>query len=503
MRDVFGRKPTPGTVMGALALIVALGGTAIGYEGSAQNDRPGKNENARAVGKLSPVQLAKALPKAFRRMPDSGYLNLVAGFPDLASTIAQTPAGGTNFINRGATNMGNAGLMGVAQSASDPNPADVKREGVLNALNSFQTIFMDTLAAGSVQGSLLANDAVTADKIASNAVGSGAIQDGAVQSANLSSNSITTSKLAPGSVTSSILDTGAVNTINLAPGSVNSSILDTGAVNTINFAPGSVTSSILDTGAVNTINFAPGSVTSSILGTGAVTAPKMAASSVTSSSLDAGAVTAPKMAASSVTSSSLGAGAVTTSKFAPGSVTSTVLGSNVVTAAKMAFNAVTSTAVDLPTVDATHSSSQQMAGLTPGGPFGTLIAFNGENYDSHAFHHTSTNNHILTASVAGVYDVSARVVWEADAHGFRQLNLFKNGGDPVDFSAVSPAFDENGAPVKTVHDLNTQIKLEAGDTLWLRGRQSSAPCSPNLECLGHPLNIEAKPRFSMTWQAQG
>ena len=269
------------------------------------------------------------------------------------------------------------------------------------------------------------------------------------------------------------------------------------AVQAEEIAPDSVTGNAIVDDAIRAIKIA----------NDAITAAKLAANSVTAPAIANNAITSPAIANGAVSAGSLLAGAASLALSQDGGVTSSLLANGAVTAPKIADNAVQPGDVDLPTVEVSSSFAQAMSGLATS----TGIFFNTDVYDPDGLHDPVTNHHRLTATEPGVYDVKARVTWAADPDGFRQLELIKfdastNTSDLVKFTTVQPRFDENGAAAPTPHELNAQVKLDTGDFLHVRGRQASAPCvplDPPNDCYTKPLNIEANPTFSMTWESQG
>jgi hypothetical protein len=113
-----------------------------------------------------------------------------------------------------------------------------------------------------------------------------------------------------------------------------------------------------------------------------------------------------------------------------------------------------------------------------------------EDYDTADLHSTSANTSRLTAPVAGIYRVSANLVWESDPTGQRELIFELNPTSPL--SHHVPAYISAPATAGDMQQLSTEIKLAAGDFVEVRVLQSS----------GGSLNVTAN-FFTMSWVAPG
>jgi hypothetical protein len=190
----------------------------------------------------------------------------------------------------------------------------------------------------------------------------------------------------------------------------------------------------------------------------------------------------PAIAAGAVTSAKIADGAVTTGKLANGAVSTAKIADGAVTTAK--FGAI-------PTVRVSRCCDLSEI---PGDGTPTVLAFDAEDFDVGGLHTTSTNTSRLTASVDGVYQVSANVSWPHDGGigaGIREITLIVNG---LGFQAR--AFDDqpaSGSP--TSQTISMLVELNAGDYLELEARQTS----------GISLEISSvyPARFAMTWVAPG
>ena len=170
-----------------------------------------------------------------------------------------------------------------------------------------------TLNNDDINGSVIADNSITANELAANSVGSSELADNSVDTAALQASSVTGDKLAANSVSSGKIQNGAVGTNALAGLSVTTAKIANAAVTTDKLANQSVTSaklasdlpgSILENGSIDTNQLADeavteakildGSITTNKLSTGAVTDVKV--TNVSGAKLDTGTVTADKFA---------------------------------------------------------------------------------------------------------------------------------------------------------------------------------------------------------------
>jgi hypothetical protein len=113
-----------------------------------------------------------------------------------------------------------------------------------------------------------------------------------------------------------------------------------------------------------------------------------------------------------------------------------------------------------------------------------------EEYDTANLHSASGNTSRLTAPVAGIYRLSANVVWESNPIGERELIFLLNPTSPLSFHV--PAYVSAAATAGDVQQLSTEIKLAAGDFVEVQVLQNS----------DGTLNVTGK-FFTMSWVAPG
>jgi hypothetical protein len=132
----------------------------------------------------------------------------------------------------------------------------------------------------------------------------------------------------------------------------------------------------------------------------------------------------------------------------------------------------------IPAVRATSAEFQIVPNLTD-----TTVNFAGEAYDTADLHSTSSNTSRLTAPVAGVYRISANVIWNVDPNGIREIQVRVNGG--------GGPLDDTPAPVIT-QQLSTDVNLAAGGYVEVVAKQTS----------GGPATLRGT-YFTMSWVAPG
>jgi hypothetical protein len=134
---------------------------------------------------------------------------------------------------------------------------------------------------------------------------------------------------------------------------------------------------------------------------------------------------------------------------------------------------------------------------TSGDESNNVLAFNSETYDSAALHSIATNTSRLTAPVAGVYNITANIIWNAEtvvggdsdgiSDGFRAIQARQNGALTLAIDKVAPV-----ALSSTAQTFSTEAKLSALDYVEVVVAQDS----------GSTLN--ASPiSVTMSWVAPG
>lgn len=128
----------------------------------------------------------------------------------------------------------------------------------------------------------------------------------------------------------------------------------------------------------------------------------------------------------------------------------------------------------------------------------TVVTFDTERYDTDSMHSTSSLTSRITINTAGIYVVSAHIVWQADTDYTRRLfDLLLNGATIIarksDESAAHGIANDEG------WNLSTQYKLAAADYVEVRVFQTNTSAGAN--------NVTAatnySPEFAATWVGKG
>ena len=102
----------------------------------------------------------------------------------------------------------------------------------------------------------------------------------------------------------------------------------------------------------------------------------------------------------------------------------------------------------------------------------TAVTFNSENYDTQAFHDTSTNTSRLTVptNYGGYYRITGRVRWSASAAaGWRQLRIEKNSDGTATVAKIVAINTVAAVTTSVVFDqeITATVALAAGDRVEL------------------------------------
>ena len=198
------------------------------------------------------------------------------------------------------------------------------------------------IGSAAVTTAKIANNAVTADIIAANAVTETKITDNAITSPKITASAITAGKIATNAITSDKITANAITAGKLDTGAVTADKISAGAVTAGKIAANAVTATEIAAGSIVSDKIASNAITAAKIEAGAVSADKIAANAVTATKIAADAVVAGKIAANAVDADAITANAVTTGKIAAGAVNATQIAANAITSDKIFANAVTS-----------------------------------------------------------------------------------------------------------------------------------------------------------------
>ena len=197
--------------------------------------------------------------------------------------------------------------------------------------NAWTSAVPATDLTGQVNGTQIADAAVTATKIGNNAV----------TTAALANNAVTGSIIAAGAVTSTSISDGSISTPKLQAGSVTATTIASSAITSDKLSANSVTAGAISAGAITTTKIAAGAITSGTIAADAITANEIAANAITANEIAANAVIASKISAGSISASKIAANAVNASKIAANAITADKVAANAITAGSIAADAVT------------------------------------------------------------------------------------------------------------------------------------------------------------------
>jgi len=201
------------------------------------------------------------------------------------------------------------------------------------------------LPAGTIPGSAIVGDSITAAQIAANAVGAAELADGAVDTAALQAKAVTAAQIADDTITAAQIAANAVTASELADGAVDTAALVDGAVTQLKLAADSVGAAQIQANAVTALELADGAVDTAAIVDLAVTSAKIANDAVTAAQIATGAVGATELAAGAVGTAALADGAVTAAKIANDSITAAQIAPDAVGASELADNAVDTGAI--------------------------------------------------------------------------------------------------------------------------------------------------------------
>lgn len=217
----------------------------------------------------------------------------------------------------------------------------IGNDAVTTAKIATEAITAAELGVDAVTSAKIANSAITAEKIGSSAVTTAKIANNAITSDLISASAITETKIASDAITTPKIAAGAITASEIASDAITADKVAANAITAGSIAAGAVTASEIASGAITTSKLAAGAVTANEIAADAITTDKIAANAVTASEITSGAITTAKIAAGAVTATEIDAGAVTTGKLAAGAVTADEIAANAITSGKIAANTIT------------------------------------------------------------------------------------------------------------------------------------------------------------------
>lgn len=291
---------------------------------------------------LRPVEVVAALPTIDLYQGRIVMLttdNKMYRYTGSAWTAAVPATDLTGQIN--GTQIADAAITATKIGAAAVAEAAIATGAITSTKLGAGSVLADKIAAAAVTAEKIGIAAVTTTKIATAAITADTIAADAITTTKISNDAITTAKIAAAAITASEISAGAITTEKITAGAVTATEIAAGGVTANNIAAGAVTAGKIAAGAVSATEIAADAITTDKIAAGAVTASEIAAGSVTTAKIAAGAITAGEIAAGAITTGKIAAGAVTAVEIAAETITASNIAAGAVTASEIAANAVT------------------------------------------------------------------------------------------------------------------------------------------------------------------
>jgi hypothetical protein len=244
-----------------------------------------------------------------------------------------------------ATKIGNEAVTAAKIATAAITSTKLGAGSVTATAIAAAAVTAEKIGSAAVTTAKLANAAVNEDILAAGAVTGTKIANDSISTAKIVAGAVTASEIAAGSITTEKIVAGAVTASEIAAGSINSEKIAAGSITTAKIAAGAVTATTIAADAITTDKIAAGAVTASEITAGAITTAKIAAGAITATEIATGAITAGKVAASAIEADAIAANAVTSAKITAGAITADELAANAVTATKISAGAVSADAI--------------------------------------------------------------------------------------------------------------------------------------------------------------
>ena len=214
-----------------------------------------------------------------------------------------------------------------------------------------------TLNANDIDGSVIADNTLTANELAPNSVGASELADSAVDTAALQDSAVTSDKIGGNQVNDSHIVLGGLGTNSIANGAVTRAKMTLNAddIDGSVISDNSISSNEIGPNAVGASELADASVDTAALQSNSVTEPKVASDAIRTRHIAAAQVGTAELSNSSVTSTKLSDLSVSTNKLIDDSVTAdklandlpgTILGNGEIDTDQLADDAVTTTKIN-------------------------------------------------------------------------------------------------------------------------------------------------------------
>jgi hypothetical protein len=243
------------------------------------------------------------------------------------------------------TQIADAAVTASKIGAAAVTTAKIETEAITEAKLGVDAVTAEKIAANAVTAAKIGAAAVTTAKIATSAVTANELGTNAVTAAKIADNAVTSAKIGAAAITTAKIATDAITTDLIAANAITATEISDNAITSAKIIAGSITSSKIAAGAVTANEIAAGAITTAKISAGAVTSAEIAADAITTDKIAAGAVTALEVAADAITTDKIAAGAVTAEEIAAGSITTAKISAGAVTAAEIAADAITTSKI--------------------------------------------------------------------------------------------------------------------------------------------------------------
>lgn len=301
---------------------------------------------------------------------------------------------------------------------------------------------------GQVDGTQIADTAITATKIDDNAITTAKIAANAVTADEINAGSVTAAKIAAGAVSADKVAANAITATKIATDAITADKIASNAVTTDKMAANSVTAAVIAAGAVSTSELAADAITTDKIAAGAVVADSISANAITSAKIGADAITANKIAASSIITSKIATGAVTANKISVSelSAISADLGTIQVDTANIASGAIQSAQIENAAITSAKIASSIQSDNYSAGVSGWQITkvgaaeFNSLVVREPMIQDGAVSEQYVASQTSGsTITIPARVLTNGTQHGPWQLitSFSRSTGDALSFDISS------------------------------------------------------------------
>ena len=195
-----------------------------------------------------------------------------------------------------------------------------------------------TIAAGAVENSMLADDAVGADELAANAVVTASIVDANVTTAKIADANVTTAKILDANVTTAKIAGDAITGAKIADDAIDSEHYTDGSIDTAHIAADAVTNAKIADDSIDSEHYVDGSIDTAHIAADAITGAKIADDAINSEHYTDGSIDTAHIADSQITLAKMAANSVDSNQYVDGSIDTAHIANDAVTSDKIDTN---------------------------------------------------------------------------------------------------------------------------------------------------------------------